>query len=195
MNSPKGRRKRGAFIGAGALVAAMGVGVGTGLAVAGDGASGQNHPPDKAALYQSEQQQNDQARQQYAANPSGHYVPPPPHQAEPPRQPGIVDLKAGPFAASDFRVSNFFQGPSGDNWYLVYSGGASEADGQTAGLRIYTEPINPNEGNRLTPVGIFLRAQSTESELTITSVHGSLIQLVANNGDAVTFDLSTDQYN
>lgn len=29
---------------------------------------------------------------------------------------------AGPFPAADFRVANFYQGPGGSNWYLVYAG-------------------------------------------------------------------------
>ena len=64
----------------------------------------------------------------------------------PPRVGGIVVMHQGPFSAGEFQVNNVWDGDIANKWIIVYAGG-STVDGaavRTGGLRIYTEPFDPN---------------------------------------------------
>ncbi len=53
----------------------------------------------------------------------------PPPQAAPTLQAGIADMHQGPFG-SLFGVENFWQGPVGSKWELVYAGGKKSPEGK-----------------------------------------------------------------
>ena len=115
-------------------------------------------------------------------------------QPVPTRQAGIVAMHQGPFLSSIFRVQNFFQGPVGSDWVLVYAGSKTNPDGSSGqgGVVLYTETINQQGGFDLHPLGTFLAPNSTA--LTTTAAKGNLLTLRSTSGQVLTFDLSTHQY-
>jgi len=114
---------------------------------------------------------------------------------EPARIGGLVnDFHQGPFAGSSFQVNNFWSGPVSGRWLLVYAGGPHpNHDGDPVtqgGLRLYTEPIDPNTGNDLTEVGQYL-LPGAKGSVTIAAVHGTAADLRDEAGHQFTFDLAT----
>lgn len=117
-------------------------------------------------------------------------------QAAPQRQAGIVGMHQGPFPASRFTVRNFWQGPVGSSWELVYSGARKNADGSLGpgALRVYTETPDTAGGFKIDAVGMFV-APGNQSALTITSYNGTILQLQTDAGKTLSFNLLTNQYN
>ncbi|HLG76856.1 MAG TPA: hypothetical protein VKX46_10600, partial [Ktedonobacteraceae bacterium] len=117
-------------------------------------------------------------------------------QSAPQRQAGIVAMHQGPFAASQFTVRNFWQGPVGPNWELVYSGARKNADGSVGpgALRVYTETPDATGGFKIDAVGTFV-APGNQSALLITSYNGTILQLRTDTGKTLSFNLLTNQYN
>jgi len=115
-------------------------------------------------------------------------------QPVPTRQAGIVAMHQGPFLSSIFRVQNFYQGPVGSDWVLVYAGSKTNPDGSSGqgGVVLYTETINQQGGFDRHPLGTFLAPNSTA--LTSTAANGNLLTLRSTSGQVLTFDLSTHQY-
>lgn len=147
-------------------------------------------PPAKQALL--DQQQADMANAIKVAK--GLPDPPAPTQL-PARQPGVIDMHQGPFPGSEFDVENFWQGTVAGSWLLVYAGGprdASSGDVTGGGIRIYTEPVDPNTGSTITPVGVY--SSDSPTPLTITSVTGQTMTLVSAGGTSYSFNLSTKSF-
>jgi hypothetical protein len=126
--------------------------------------------------------------QQKKIKPKPTHPTPPPPQPAPQRQAGITDMHEGPFPASEFIVRNFWEGPVGSNWELVYSGALMSPTAQNPGpgaLRIYTKTVDY--------IGTYV-APNNQSPLTITAVNGTLMQLRTDTGQTLTFNLQTNQY-
>src|SRR5690348_11077783 len=119
---------------------AVGTAVGVGLA-------GQNPPRshvpaglagDKAAQVQRQVDEVERARGRRKPAPAdvggaAPYGTPSPASA-PARTAGINnEMRQGPFPSSEFRVSNFYQGPASGRWYLVYAGTVASPDGSSTG--------------------------------------------------------------
>lgn len=102
------------------------------------------------------------------------------------------DASYGPFSASDFVVSNVYQGPVGDDWFIVYAGmtGSENPVGAgIAGVKIFHEP----EPGTFGQLGTILDT-STSGALTISSVSREVMALTTPSGERVTFDLATQQF-
>jgi hypothetical protein len=97
-------------------------------------------------------------------------------------------MHQGPFSASEFSVTNFWQGPVAGQWLLVYAGGSPSTDGAiaTGGLRIYSEPVDPNTGSEPTFIGQY---SDGSSGLSIISATGRDLKLRSDQGDSLSFDL------
>lgn len=148
-------------------------------------------PPAKAAPFAS--QQAAQAAHPAATKPTSvpSYVAPTPVTH---RVAGINnETRQGPFPAADFLVANFYQGPGGSNWYLVFAGTNGVYTGTnlngTAGLRILSEsPIN-----QMTPVGSF-PLPNDFGALRVTAFSGDVITVVDSHGQTRHFNLATLTY-
>jgi hypothetical protein len=104
-------------------------------------------------------------------------------------------MHQGPFPASQFSVENFWQGPVGPNWELVYAGTKMNPNGNggLGAIAVYTEAVNTLGGFNITHVGTYSVSNGTRS-LTIASVHGNIMQLLTNAGNILLFDLQTEKY-
>lgn len=157
-------------------------------------AANNNLPPGKEKLLELDQQEIATARAHPKPKPT-HPTPPPP-QSAPQRQAGITDMHEGPFPSSEFIVRNFWEGPVGSNWELVYAGASANSLNQNlgpGGLRIYTETVTATGGLDDNYVGMY-PAPNNQSPLTITAVNGTLMQLRTDTGNTLTFNLQTNQY-
>lgn len=107
------------------------------------------------------------------------------------RQTGILAMRQGPFPPATFLVRNFWQGPIGSEWLLAYSGAEPSTAGAAArgAIRLYSE----SEDLRLTLLGTFSAPDGT-GPLTIVAANGDVLQLRADDGTALTFDLATLQF-
>lgn len=150
-------------------------------------------PSGKAQAEAFRAQQMVEARA-HAAPKLAHPSPPPPSSPQP-RYAGIQDMHQGPFPPSDFVIRNFWQGPVGSDWILVYAGAPGnqglpgpDTTGQGA-LRLYTEAANYDSSY----LGIF-SAPSGDGPLTITAVSGDVLQLRTDSGQTLSFNLQTHQY-
>ena len=113
-------------------------------------------------------------------------------QPPPQRHAGIVAMRQGPFLSTTFAVRNFWQGPVGSDWVLVYAGATRDSPNgpPTRGaLRIYSETADM----RLSQIGTFAAAPGT-GPLTITAASGNLLQLRTDRGVSLSFNLQTHQY-
>ena len=173
-----------------ALTAAAAVAAGTVIAVTAARADHADPNADKAATLAAEAA----ARAHAPRSPKT-----PPSPAAPTREParsgGILnDFHQGPFPGSSFQVNNFWSGPVGGRWLLVYAGGPHPGqDGgpvTQGGLRLFTQPTDPNTGNDLTEVGQYL-LPGAKGPVTITAVHGTTAHLRDEAGHQLTFDLVT----
>jgi hypothetical protein len=151
-------------------------------------------PPAKAQEWERLQQEMVAARAHLRPKPASQA---PSHIPDPQRHAGIDDaMHQGPFSATDFTVRNFWQGPVGPNWVLVYAGAKRESAGSAAAqgaLRLYNEPTDANGDYHLVPIGTYL-APGTASALTITAVHADVLSLRTAAGSTLSFNLQTHQY-
>ena len=108
-----------------------------------------------------------------------------------PRVGGIVVMHQGPFSGGEFQVSNVWDGAIANKWLIVYAGGSTIDDATVAagGLRIYTEPFDPNSSGLLSFVGDW--KSSLTGALTIVSVKDNVITLRNDVGSKTTFNLVT----
>jgi hypothetical protein len=170
------------------------VGVGTALATEG-GTAG--WPAAKAQWQQQEQARMAEARLHAPPKPSSPQSAGPAHTPDPERHAGIDnDMHQGPFPAMEFAVRNFWQGPVGPNWVLVYAGAKLDVvDGRTrqGALRLYSATRNAYGVFEERPLGTFL-APSGTGDLTITAANGGVLQLRTASGATLSFDLTTHQY-
>jgi hypothetical protein len=149
-------------------------------------------PPAKARLLAQEQQEIATAQAKHRPKPTPHA---PPAQPAPTRVAGIANMHQGPFPSSQFSVENFWQGPVGSIWELVYSGTKEnmEGNGGIGALAIYNEAVNSTGGFDITHIGTYTVSSGARS-LTIISVNGDIIQLRTDTGSILFFDLQTDAY-
>ena len=173
-----------------ALTAVFAVVAGTVVAVTAARADQADPNAAKAATLSAEA-----AARAHAPSPPKTPSSPPTSTPEPARTGGILnDFHQGPFPASDFRVNNFWSGPVSGRWLLLYAGGPHpRTDGgpvTQGGLRLYTEPIDPNTGNELTEVGQYL-LPGARGSVTITATRGTTAILRDEVGHQLTFDLAT----
>lgn len=175
-----------------AVIGGMVLLLGAGSALATSPTAG--WPAAKAQLYQREQQEMAAARAHPRPKPPMHSVIPS-HQVDPPRHAGIDDMRQGPFSALEFTVRNFWQGPIGSDWMLVYAGAKRGANGSAGGgaLRLYNEPINANGDYTLQEIGTFAAPAGTGA-LKIIAVKGDTMQLSTGGGKTISFDLRTHRY-
>lgn len=113
-------------------------------------------------------------------------------QTPPRRQAGIVAMRQGPFPPSTFLVRNFWQGPVGSDWILVYAGAAPSSPGgpfTRGALRIYRETADL----QLSEIGSYPAAPGV-GPVTITAANGDELQLRSDNGGVLSFNLQTRQY-
>ena len=110
----------------------------------------------------------------------------------PPRVGGLIQgIKQGPFPPTRFQNNDFWQGPVGTIWIQVYAGADVSGPTPIGELLLYSMPIDPNDGpDILNSVGAFLPPKP-ESALSIASVNGTILSLVAPSGDRFTFDASS----
>jgi hypothetical protein len=151
-------------------------------------------PPLPAAKAQIEAQEQQQIAAAQVHAPAKVAAQAPAAQAAPARQAGIVDMHQGPFAATVFTVRNFWQGPVGANWLLVYAGATRNPDGSTGAgaVRVYTESATSTGDYALHLLGTY--AAPRGGPLTITAVSGNLMTLRAATGATLVFNLATTSY-
>lgn len=107
------------------------------------------------------------------------------------RQAGVLAIRQGPFPPATFLVRNVWQGPLGSEWLLAYAGAEPATAGAVArgAIRLYSE----SEDLRLTLLGTFSAPNGT-GPVSIVANNGDALQLRADDGAALTFDLSTRQF-
>jgi hypothetical protein len=155
-----------------------------------------NWPAAKAQLWDRMQQEMAAARVNPRPKLALQAAQPPPHTPDQPRQAGIDNgMHQGPFSATEFTVRNFWQGPVGTGWVLVYAGATTGIDGNAAqgALRLYSEPTDTYGDYQLVPLGIY-PAPTGDADLTITGVSGAVLSLSTASGRTLSFNLLTDQY-
>ncbi len=157
-------------------------------------ASGPSIPPQKQQLLN---QLNQQAAQAGASTKPKNVA----NLSRPSSQPlvtpqaGITQTHQGPFPAGFFTVQSLWQGPLAKNWVLAYAGAKPSSDGtaQQGGILLYTVSGNASGGSDLHLLGVFLAPGGTTA-LTIVGVSGDLLQLRADSGGNLTFNLQTHLY-
>lgn len=106
---------------------------------------------------------------------------------------GILNMHQGPFPATEFTVSNFWQGPVGAKWLLVYAGAVRHSDGSlSAAVRLYSETPSSDGGFDLSELGTV--ALPKAAVLTIENVTGNDLTLRATDGSSEHFDLSARRF-
>jgi hypothetical protein len=112
-------------------------------------------------------------------------------QPRPARRAGIIEMRQGPFPATEFAVRNVWQGPIGSAWLLVYAGAKRGPGGgaDQAAVRVYSETPDLH----MTLVGTFPVANQVGS-VRIAGANGHRIELQTDNGSRVAFDLLTQQF-
>jgi len=179
------------------IAALAALGVGTGLATQGPllmKRPASAWPAAKAQELGRLQQEMDAARAHPRPKPVAPV--PPPHQPDPARTAGIDnDMHQGPFPATEFTVRNFWQGPVGPAWMLVYAGATRDAAGTTVqgSLRLYNEPIDANGDYHLVPIGTYA-APNGAGALTMTAATGDVLSLRTDGGSTLSFNLQTLQF-
>ena len=129
------------------------------------------------------------ARAHARAKPGVHVRPIP--QPQPVRHAGIIEMRQGPFPATEFTVRNFWQGPIGSDWLLVYAGAKRSPDGgvDRAAVRVYSETPDLY----VTLVGTFPVVNAIGA-VRIAEASGDRIELQSDKGSKVGFDLLTRQF-
>jgi hypothetical protein len=152
-------------------------------------ADGNGNQADKAAVAQREQQGLAAARAQSGLHPKPRLSAKPdiPDAAAPVRTAGIVDMHQGPFSSSTFVVSNFWQGPVGSTWFLVYAG--ADGGSGTGAVRLYTE----SPDMVLTYLGTYA-PPGGGGDLTVVSVDGPTLHLKSSGGQVLVFNLVHETY-
>jgi len=104
---------------------------------------------------------------------------------------GITEgMAQSPFPHSQFQVSNFYHGPAGGLWMLVYAGTALDASGATQGsLRVLSE----SDTGSITPIGAY-DAPKPCTTLRITGYSGTILTLVTESGAKIAFDIAKLTY-
>jgi hypothetical protein len=115
------------------------------------------------------------------------------------RQAGILDIHQGPVSASQFLVSNLWQGPlngSGDAWLVVWAGSRVNPDGSLGAPGVIVHRQTPNaDGTSVSDqtVGTFT-ASGARGPLTITAQSGAILDLRTSAGQVIRFNLQTSSF-
>jgi len=119
----------------------------------------------------------------------------PVHKPLPARVGGLIQgIKQGPFRPTDFQNNDFWQGPVGGAWIQVYAGSDVAKAPPVGELRLYSMPIDPNDGpDVMNFVGTFTPAASEQS-LSIDSVTGVLVHVRGSSGQLYTFNVATRKW-
>jgi hypothetical protein len=144
-----------------------------------------NSLEEKAALIANEQEAQAQAQAVGALKPTG--APGALPSAAPEQRPtGIFEDVIGPFSPQEMIVTNAWQDRVNGQWVQVYAG--ASADDPTQGLvAVLVQPLSASTGSlHATP--------SRAGAVRITSAHGSLLTLTAEDGSIFVFDASTRQF-
>ena len=105
--------------------------------------------------------------------------------------PGILATRESLFPASEFQATNFYQGPANGNWYLIWAGTITSADGTPTGQGgIIVYSTDSSDTNPPTFVGKYT-APASIGTLTIQSYSGMRLSLADGSGHSIQFDLST----
>lgn len=100
---------------------------------------------------------------------------------------GITDENQGPFSNSDFSIDDVYRGQVNGHWVVIYAGTAwtnFPTEGVGA-LRVYNLDVGY--------AGVFDTPDGS-SDLKITAVSGTTLQIVSNKGTHLTFDMVTDTF-
>ena len=131
------------------------------------------------------------------ASNEGTLTSPPPSFTPPVREIGIEPAQAGPFSASIFDCTTFWEAPIGQTWYLVYAGGIPENPAspgewvEKAAVALFTQGSDPNVAPAFQG---FYPAPEATGELTITAAVGETLTLRDEGGDVFSFDVVTHTY-
>ena len=184
---PRGK-PRGATLAILAVAALLlaGVAVGGVLQAANGGNPNVYIPPAKATLLARGTAEIATARAQDAGKAPPTYIPPTP-QPSPTYVAGISQTPQGPFASITFQAYNSYLGPIGTKWYDAYAGENINADGSAGpgAVRVYTVDLNY--------VGDYI-APGPVGKLRIIGYSGVILQLHADSGQNLTFNIQTHQY-
>jgi hypothetical protein len=109
----------------------------------------------------------------------------------PARRAGIVEMRQGPFPATDFTVRNLWRGPVGTSWLLVYAGTERGRSGAAdrAAVRVFTETPDLH----MTLIGTFPMRNGARA-LRVAGARGNVVELQTERGSKVSFDLLTHQF-
>jgi hypothetical protein len=109
----------------------------------------------------------------------------------PARRAGTVEMRQGPFPATEFTVRNVWQGQVGDAWLVVYAGakrqGASGPD-QPA-VRVYSETPDLH----LTLIGTF-PVTGAAGPVRVAGASGNLIDVQTDTGAHASFNALTHRF-
>jgi hypothetical protein len=89
----------------------------------------------------------------------------------------------GPFSGAQFQVGDFYQGPSGSGWDLVYAG--ADGNGNSA-LAVYSEKADVS----ISQIGIYYLPGSS-GILHVVSFSGTVLTIRERDQAVTTFDLAT----
>src|SRR6185312_11132086 len=100
---------------------------------------------------------------------------------------GITQEHEGPFSNSDFSIDDDYRGLVNGHWVVIYAGTAwiNFPKVGNGALRVYTVDVGFT--------GVF-DAPDGSSNLNITGVSGTALQLVSDTGTHLTFDMATDTF-
>lgn len=183
--------RRSIVIAVGCLVA---IAAGTLSAVAATrGTPNPNWPKAKQAKLQQLLDEQAAARARHTPKP------PIPQRARPepipPRVGGLIQgLKQSPLPPTEFQSNSTWSGPVRGSWIQVYAGSDVTRSSPVGELRLYSMPINPNDGPDIAnSLGAFAPPTAVRS-LAITGVNGDLLTLQSPSGQSFEFNVATDTW-
>jgi hypothetical protein len=95
------------------------------------------------------------------------------------------------FAEGLFQTTNFFQGPAGGKWMMVWAGSRTAPSGVSTGIggvRVYSADLSTDKSPRL--VGVY-DAPAGLGPLHLVGYKGTRLSLADQAGHTTVFDLST----
>lgn len=109
-----------------------------------------------------------------------------------PRTGGLLQgIKQGPFLPTEFQNNDFWQGPVNGVWIQVYAGRDVTGPMPVGELRLFSMPIDPNDGpDVFIALGIQL-PPTAEASISIASASGTSLSLLAPSGDKFAFDIAS----
>jgi hypothetical protein len=191
MDERKRKVTRWGALGVAAALVAAGTAIGA-LAATGTFNGNSNLPPEKQAVAQRIAAQQAAARALHVAKPA-------PARGAPARIPArvgglIKDLRQGPFSPAQFQSNSTWQGPVAGTWIQVYAGADVTGSAPVGELRLYSMPIDPNDGPNVQNAVGAIAAPKSEASLSLESVTGLVLTVSAPSGDRFTFNVATRKW-